>query len=297
VSRVCIIFNPTAKGDKARRLRRHFEAFAGGCSLKPSLEAGAARVLAAEAVREGYDTIVAAGGDGTIHEVVNGMGEAPDGFAQARFGVIPTGTVNVFARELGIPFALKQAWAVIRRGREIRIDLPHIQFQTERGIESRYFAQMGGCGLDARAVELVDWELKKKIGQFAYVVAGFKALRMRPCAITAAGGAHCHSGPLVLLGNGRLYGGPVPIFGEADLRDGQLDVCVFPRVNWFVILRYACAYLSPKLLLRGREHHFQATTVSMSGPNAVPLELDGELVGRLPATCSVRPSLLRVLVP
>ena len=89
------------------------------CAFKATAAPGDARRLAAEAVRDGFESIVAAGGDGTVNEVLNGIGDAPDGFARARLGVLPLGTVNVFARELKIPLRLERAWEVLQRGREI----------------------------------------------------------------------------------------------------------------------------------------------------------------------------------
>src|SRR5208282_1868611 len=122
--RVCVIFNPTAKGEKAKRFRRHLELIAAECALKQTVAAGGARALAAQAVGEGFDTVVAAGGDGTLNEVLNGIGDVKDGFERARLAVLPLGTVNVFARELGLPMDLKRDWEIIRAGRETRIDLP-----------------------------------------------------------------------------------------------------------------------------------------------------------------------------
>ena len=74
---------------------------------------------------------MAAGGDGTVNEVLNGIGDAPDGFARARLGVLPLGTVNVFARELKIPLRLERAWEVLQRGREMKIDLPRVEFSAD----------------------------------------------------------------------------------------------------------------------------------------------------------------------
>src|SRR5687767_5817508 len=116
--RTCVIFNPTAKGDKARNFRKQLGEFATDAEMRPTTHPGAAREMAKAAVEEGFETIVAAGGDGTLNEVVNGIGDAERGFQRSRFGVIPLGTVNVFALELGMPFALKKAWDVIRAGKE-----------------------------------------------------------------------------------------------------------------------------------------------------------------------------------
>src|SRR5881628_1790607 len=107
--RTCVIFNPAARGDKARNFRRHLADLGTHCALKSTAAAGDARRLAAEAVGEGFEVVVAAGGDGTLNEVLNGIGDAPDGFDKARLGVLPLGTVNVFARELAIPTRLEHA--------------------------------------------------------------------------------------------------------------------------------------------------------------------------------------------
>jgi len=310
-----VIFNPAAKGDKARRFRRHLDAFADECEVKLTGAIGDARRLAAEAVKAGFETIVAAGGDGTVNEVLNGLGDVPEGFARARLAVLPLGTVNVFARELRLPMKLKAAWQIIQHGREIRIDLPRaeskplaaaVPYATDQrlatsaatdGVEPRYFAQMAGAGLDSRAVELVEWQVKKRLGPLAYVVAGLKAMRLAPCQMTVTGGGHSACGQLVLVGNGQRYGGEFRLFPKADLLDGLIDVCVFPRVNWLRLM--LCA---PSLLLRGTApasltEHFQAETLTVASVSQMPLQADGELIGQLPASFSIEKSKLRVVVP
>ncbi len=295
--RTCVIFNPTARGEKARRFRQHLDAIGAQSTLKLTGAVGDARRLAAEAVREGFEVVVAAGGDGTLNEVLNGLGDVPDGVERARLGVLPLGTVNVFARELAIPAKLDAAWAAICQGHEARIDLPAVDYQANGRRERRYFAQLAGAGLDARAVEMVQWQLKKKIGYLAYVVAGLKALMGAQSKITANGGGHSVTGEQVLIGNGRLYGGPYRVFPQADLRDGRLDVCVFPRVTWLTL-----AHCGPSVLLCGRlpasaTQTFQADSLTLSSPSPTALEADGELLGHLPASFSLQPSRLRVIVP
>ncbi|MCX6890760.1 MAG: diacylglycerol kinase family lipid kinase [Verrucomicrobia bacterium] len=295
--RTCVIFNPAARGEKARHFRRHLEALGNQATLKLTAAAGDARRLAEEAVNEGFDIVVAAGGDGTLNEVLNGLGDAPEGFERARLGLLPLGTVNVFARELGLPVRLEAAWEAIQQGKETRIDLPCVDHEADGLRQRRYFAQLAGAGLDARAIELVHWPLKKRIGPLAYVVAGLKALMGAQSKITVTGGGRSETGELVLIGNGRLYGGQYRIFPGADLRDGRLDVCVFPRVNWLTLAR-----CGPALLLQGRPpaslvRAFQAESLTLTSPVPTPLEADGELLGRLPATFSVQRSRLRVIVP
>lgn len=292
-----MIFNPAAKGEKARRFRRHLDEISTQSTLKLTTGPNDARRLAEEAVKEGFVNIVAAGGDGTVNEVLNGIGDAPDGFKRARLGVLPLGTVNVFARELGIPAKPEPAWRIILSGQEACIDLPSVSYGSNGSARKRYFVQMAGAGLDARAVELVAWQMKKRLGVLAYILAGLRALASAPANITAAGGAHRATGGLVLIGNGKLYGGSFRVFPKADLRDGLLEICVFPRVNWLTLAR-----CGPRLLMRGdlpasATTVFQTESLSLTSVGRVPFELDGELVGDLPATFTVARSLLRVIVP
>lgn len=297
--RTCVIFNPTARGDKARHFRRHLDEIGAAAALKQTAGSGEARKLAAEAVGEGFETIVAAGGDGTVNEVLNGIGDAPEGFQRARLGVLPLGTVNVFARELRIPTRLEPAWQAIRAGREQVIDLPRVNYAGKEGPEGRYFAQLAGAGLDARAIELVNWSLKKKIGPLAYVVAGLQALRQPQAKITvtADDGRRKGAGELILVGNGRLYGGDFALFPGADLRDGLLEVCVFPKANWWQLLRCGPGLLLTRKLPPKAVEHFQAARFTFSSPTPVALEVDGEWIGHLPATFSIQRAALRVMVP
>jgi YegS/Rv2252/BmrU family lipid kinase len=293
--RICVIFNPAARGNKARHFRRQLDAIGSQCALKATAEPGDARRLAAEAVGEGYDLIAAAGGDGTVNEVLNGLGDAPDGFARARLGVLPLGTVNVFARELKIPLRLEHAWEVLRRGNETKIDLPRVDFSANGKNERRYFIQLAGAGLDARAIELVDWQHKKRVGPLAYVVAGLKALREKKPQITAQAGGEKFAGEMVLIGNGKFYGGPFEIFPRADLRDGMLDACVLPRADFPTLFGCAPNFIARRKLPEKVVRRFRAAAFELSGESG--FELDGELIGKLPVKFSVERGRLRVMAP
>ncbi len=294
---ICVIFNPAARGDKARRLRRQLDVIGAQCTLKATASPDDARRLAAEAVTEGFDLIVAAGGDGTVNEVLNGIGDAPDGFARARLGVLPLGTVNVFARELKIPLKVERAWEVLQRGRETKIDLPRVEFSANGVRQKRYFCQLAGAGLDARAIELVDWQHKKRVGPLAYVIAGLKALRENKPVVTVHVDGQSATGELVVVGNGRFYGGSFALLPQADLRDGVLDICVVPQISWMALLRSA-----PGLLLRGKlpasvAQHFSAASFELTGESSAAFELDGEWVGKLPVTFAIEREKLRVMAP
>jgi len=294
---ICVIFNPAARGNQARRFRRHLDEIAANCALKATSAPGDARRLTAQAVADGFDLIVAAGGDGTVNETLNGLGDVPDGFARARLGVLPLGTINVFARELQIPRSIPQAWQVLLGDREKKVDLPWAEFSTEGRRKKIYFAQLAGAGLDARAIELVSWSLKKRLGPLAYVLAGLRALRETKPTVTARAGDRTVAGELVLIGNGRLYGGAFNIFPHARLDSGRFELCGVPRMNWQTLLRCAPGLLLRGQLPEGAVQRLAATRFTLSSPSPAAFELDGDWIGQLPVEFGLEPQALRVAVP
>lgn len=295
---ICVIFNPAARGNKARHFRRYLDEMGGSAAFKATAAPGDARRLAAEAVRDGFDVIAAAGGDGTVNEVLNGIGDAK-GFGRTRFGVLPLGTVNVFARDLKIPLRLKSAWEVLRLGNERIVDVPQVEFSENGSAKKQYFIQLAGAGLDARAIELVSWSQKKKIGPLAYVVAGLKALRERMPKIEAREDSKpaqsSLEGELVLIGNGRYYGGSFNIFPKADFNDGLLDVCIFPRTDFATLLRCGPDILLRLRLPESKVKRFRAASFELSGDSIAAFQLDGEGIGKLPAKFSIAGEKLRVI--
>ena len=268
--RICVIFNPAARGNKARRFRARFAELSQQCALKATTAPGDARRFAQAAVATGYDVIVAAGGDGTV---------------------------NVFARELNIPLRLESAWKMLKRAQETKIDLGRVDFLEDGKPAQRYFMQLAGAGLDARAIELVSWKLKKSAGPLAYVVAGFQALVEKQPKLSVSADGKKLEGELALIGNGRLYGGTFDIFPGADLRDGLLDVCVFPGVGLASLLRLAPGFIARRKLSEQLVRRLRAQKLEVTSETPVAFELDGEWIGHLPATFSVERQKLRVVVP
>ena len=295
--RICVIFNPSARGNKARRFRRFLNELSQQCALKATTAPGDARRFAHAAVATGYDVIAAAGGDGTVNEVLNGIADEPGGFERVRLGVLPLGTVNVFARELKIPLKLERAWRVLKRANEMKIDLGRADFLEDGKPAQRYFMQLAGAGLDARAIELVSWKLKKSAGPLAYLVAGFQALTEKQARITAKADGKEISGELLLLGNGRFYGGPFEIFPDAGLCDGWLDACAFPKVDVSLLTRLAPKFLLQRKLAEAHVQRLNAGKIELTSESPAAFELDGEWIGNLPATFSVERQKLRVVIP
>ena len=294
--KTCVIFNPAARGDKARRLRKRLDEIAAAVALRPTLAPGDARRLGAEAVRAGFTTVVAAGGDGTLNEVLNGIADA-DGFAHTRLGVLPLGTVNVFAKELNLPHDFAGAWATILRGKEILIDAPWAEHVVNGRTERRYFAQLAGAGLDSRAVELVNWKLKKRLGFIAYVIAGVQALAEKQPVMELSNGHETVRGELVLIGNGKFYGGRFPIFPRADLTDGVLEAVVYPRVNLMAVARSGWGMLTGNFHTGGKTIQLRGAELTLNCERPIFFQLDGENVAPLPVKFGVAGKLLRVIGP
>ncbi len=290
MDKLFVIFNPAARGEKSRRVRRFLETKAGpSVTLAPTQGSGDAKRLAARAVAQGYTVIVAAGGDGTINEVVNGIGAS-----DVALGVLPLGTVNVFAQELHIPQKVDAAWSVIEDGHTRRIDLA----RADANGSTRYFIQLAGVGFDARAVRAASWELKKRIGPLSYVWAGLKTLSTKHVRVeVSANGGGPVGGVAVLVGNGRFYGGRFALFPKARMDDGLLDVCVFETCGYLDVLRYGHGILRGAHIDLGGVKYFQAERLVCNAPSATPFELDGEDAGDAPVTFSVVPGALRVVVP
>lgn len=275
MKRILVIFNPAARGEKAQRLRQFLMSKASDLvTLAPTQGPGDATRLAAT---PGYDLVVAAGGDGTVNEIVNGLNGAT-------LGILPLGTVNVFAKELGLPDKLEAAWTLLETGTTRAVDLGCAEFDGKR----RYFVQLAGVGFDARAVRAASWALKKKIGPLAYVLAGMRVLRERHARIEVGD----LKGAAIFIGNGRFYGGRFQLFPRAKLDDGLLDVCVFAHRN---LLQYLPSVLRGKHLGRHGVFYFQASEFTCDASEVTPLELDGEDAGDTPARFTVKPGALRVI--
>lgn len=297
--RHAVIFNPTARGGASRRFREVLGGLGDDLVLKPTTGPGTAPVLAVEAAREGCDVVVAAGGDGTVSEVISGLASDPTLLERVVLGVVPLGTINVFARELRLPARnIQAAWTIIREGVDLAVDVPEVEFTTAESESKRQaFAQLAGAGLDSRAVAAVSWPLKQKVGALAYAVAGMRALLARQTKVRVGAGTHEHAGPLVLVGNGRLYGGSVAMQPGADLTDGRLHVRVFRRVGFGLMLRFGLAFVFRRPLAPGDDVFLDAAEFKLTSAGEMPLQLDGDNVGFLPAKFSIRPGALRVRVP
>jgi diacylglycerol kinase (ATP) len=285
-NRTIVILNPAAHSDRAKRARTRVESLARGCTVCASSRAGEAEALTRKAVAEGFEKIVAAGGDGTINEVVNGL--AGSG---ATLGLLPIGTMNVFAMELGLPtHNLALCWNIIEGDETRLVDLP--------SANGKYFVQLAGVGLDAQVVKETSLALKRNFGPLSYLISAAQvAARRPPRLFIESENASLTEGSFVLIGNGRRYGGPFPFFKQAVIDDGLLDVVAFKQLGYLEIIKYLQDVFFSSEIRMPEVEYFQTRKLRITSDQDVPVELDGELVGSCPVEFELRERRLRVLAP
>jgi len=286
MKRIAVILNPAARGQRARRLRARLEALAGEAVLLSTARGGDAESLARTAAQEGFEIVVAAGGDGTVNEVVNGIAGSP-----AALGLLPLGTMNVFATELGLPTGdLDRCWKIITEGQTRAIDLP--------SANGKRFVQLAGVGFDAQVVQETSQAFKHSFGPLSYLVnAAQIAARTPPLLHIESEHAVAEEGSFVLVGNGRLYGGPFPFFKQAVLDDGLFDVLVFKRLNYLEMIRYMQNVIFSSAITAPEVEYFQTTWLRVTSDTPVPAEIDGELIGHCPVEFHILRHGLRVCAP
>ena len=307
---VAVVLNPASGRGRAAakqaELARALAAAGLAARFLVSTRPGHATDLARDAVRAGYGIVAAAGGDGTVSEVVNGlMAAAVPGQPAGTLALLPFGSGNDFAAHLGVPGALAGAVDVIATGSTRRIDVGHVRCHEDGQTISRYFNNSMGVGLEA-AVTLASYTVRRLQGLPLYLAAALKTLpRFRAVDLTLTthdgdGGTWRRQAStlMVTVGNSPRSGGGFYLTPDAHVDDGALDVCVatdVPVVHRFVLL--------PKAL-RGRHTDdaavtmLRATSLHIDAPTGIPVQLDGEVIARAASRVDVTllPASLDVIV-
>src|SRR5207253_5083067 len=162
----------------------------------------------------------------------------------------------------------------------------------------KYFVQLGGIGLDAQAGKETSLAFKRSLGPLSYLISAAQiAARQPPKLFIESENASVREGSFVLVGNGRLYGGPFPFFKQAIIDDGLLDVVVFKRLGYLEIIKYLHDVVFSSDIRVPEIEYFQTRYLRVSSEQDVPLELDGELAGNCPVEFQMHEKALRVLAP
>jgi diacylglycerol kinase (ATP) len=292
IKRARLIYNPTSGREEMRRRLPDVLARLERGGLETSTHAttgeGDATLAAAEAVERGFDVVIAAGGDGTLYEVINGLAEKPH---RPALGILPLGTTNDFARALAIPRSVDKACDLIVRGFTRDIDVGKVN--------GRYFINIAGGGSMTELTYEVPSKLKTMLGQLAYYMKGLEKLpRLRPIELLMKSDEmELHEEVMMfLITNSNSVGGFERLAPEASLNDGRLEVIVLKRCNLAEFIRLVTLALRGEHLGDPNVIYFQTSRVEVSSPDYVQLNFDGEFGGTLPAVFSCLKSHLNIIV-
>lgn len=286
--RILVIHNPTA----GRRRKQFLEAVlsrlrAGGIEVvaRATQRAGHGETLAREGASEAFDMVVAAGGDGTINEVLNGLaGQA------VPLGVIPVGTANVLAAELGFPDTAEGLADMLRRGRTCRI-YPGI-------VSGRRFATVAGVGFDAYVVDNIRLGLKRWIGKGAYVWQFVEEMfRYRPNMYRFEIDGSTYEAAGAVISNARFYAGRYICTPDARLTDPCFHVCLFGTASRFSVFRYGLALLAGWVPRLRDVRIVSGTAMRIADASGAPVQADGDVVARLPAEIITDTDGIDVVIP
>jgi YegS/Rv2252/BmrU family lipid kinase len=285
--RLCVIYNPTAGGANGRRLRRTIAALrAAGVPLDlcETTQRGDAERFAAACDPQVTDAVVVAGGDGTVNEAINGlMSRPPD--QRLPLGVIPLGTANVLALDMGQSLTPEAIAQTLSQGAPRSVYLASIeqQAQPNTAAKQRYFLLMGGAGFDAHVVDGVRLGLKRHTGKLAYVFETLlQALRYGFPTVEGTIDGAAFSTATAVICNGPLYGGPFVAAPDASLHDSPLYVLLLHRKGLWNVLRYAAALGLGRLARLPDVEIRPFDRLVLQHPGRAPFQADGDVIAHLP---------------
>ncbi len=250
---------------------------------------GDATRRAQQAAEAGYNAVVAAGGDGTVNEVMNGL----VGTSTA-LGVLPLGTVNIWAREMGLSMDMLKAAASLAESKLTKIDVGMAG--------NRYFLLMAGIGFDAAVTAMVNTEEKKRLGALAYIKQAvqiawnFRGTRPK---LKIDGKRVRGKILMVTIGNSQLYGGVVKFTAHATIDDGLLDICVIKGEGMLSAPRRLISIFARHYNRDPKVQYYRGSTIEIRGQRgkSLPIQVDGDYLAQTPMTFRVVPNSLTILMP
>jgi diacylglycerol kinase (ATP) len=288
-----LIYNPTSGRELVKKqlptILERLEKAGYETSCHATTGAGDATKAAEKAVRRGFDLVIAAGGDGTVYEVVNGLAEKRD---RPTLGIIPAGTSNDFARALGIPKEIDAACDILTHGKHTDIDIGKVNQQ--------YFINIAGGGTLTELTYEVPSKLKTMLGQLAYYVKGIeKLVFFKPTRVHIQSRERVIDEEIMvfLVANSRWMGGFEKLTPQADLKDGYFDVLVVKKMSIPEFIKLATQALRGEHLRDPRVIYFQTAELKVTSNSGVQVNLDGELGGHLPSHFRVLHKHLTILTP
>jgi diacylglycerol kinase (ATP) len=292
VKRARLIYNPSSGREEMKRklpeILQRLERGGLETSTHATIGEGDATLAAAEAVERCFDVIIAAGGDGTLYEVINGMAEKK---RRPLLGILPLGTTNDFARALAIPRKWEAACDIITQQFSRPIDVGKVN--------KKYFINIAGGGSMTELTYEVPSKMKTMIGQLAYYMKGLEKLpRLRPIEVYIKSpemDLHEHV-MLFLITNSNSVGGFEKLAPDASLDDGLFDVFILKRCNLGEFIRVVSSALRGEHINDPNVIYFKTNSIQVTSPDYVQINLDGEFGGTLPSMFSLLPSHINIIV-
>jgi YegS/Rv2252/BmrU family lipid kinase len=261
--------------------------------LVPTQGPGTAGAIARRSIADGAELILAAGGDGTINEIAGGVA-----FSDVPLGILPAGTANVLANEMGLGASIERAAASLHKCVPTRVSMGRLQ--CVNGSErTRLFLLMAGIGLDAQIVYNISLPLKARLGKLAYWLAGFSMLGRELDEFEVLVEGRRISCAFALISKVRNYGGDLEIAQSISLLDDRFEVVLFEGHNSFRFLKYLARVAVRKLRGVPGISLIRTGCVCMPGTagNRVYIQVDGEYAGHIPASVEIVPDALTLLIP
>jgi YegS/Rv2252/BmrU family lipid kinase len=307
---VMVICNPVSGSGKGLALlsvlRRKLDDADVRYASEVTQRRGDAARLAHGAVVSGCSSIIAIGGDGTLFEVVNGMMSqnepgVPFGFGNdVAVGLVQAGRGSDFGRSIGIPTDPQAACERILQGRTVTIDLGFVSYSSFRGEKrARYFANAAGMGFDAEVTVRANSGPKGLGGTIPYLSSLFMTLgtyRNKHVEVKVDGEAWRAQVNSIIVANGQYFGGGMKIAPEAQLSDGEFDVVVLGDLGKIDLVRNVPRVYDGSHVAHPKVRVMSGKTIEVESPDHLLLQADGEVLGTAPATFTLVPSALRVIV-
>jgi YegS/Rv2252/BmrU family lipid kinase len=291
--RADIICNPAAgrRGQEDSITEAAFILERGGWEINVINSDGPGHVseLAGAAARRGMDAVLVAGGDGSLNEAIQGLVGT-----DTALGYLPFGTVNIWAREIGLPRDPAGAARALLTGRDERIDLGCA--------DDRAFLLMAGLGLDGEVVRRAQSfeRHKQRFGVLPYVAVSLSTVplyRGADIELRYDGVIRRVQAMMLVVGNSRLYAGYLRLTPQAVMNDGRLDVCIVKGRGPLALVRQSLPLLLSRTVARNDVELLRVRELTVMSDEPVPYQIDGELAGTTPVHFSVQPRALRVIVP
>ncbi len=292
-SSIILINNPVAKNSSDNKIKQAFNIFtSGGFSVKVFVtkQKGDAEKIASDSLKENPIMIVAAGGDGTINEIVNGIAGS-----EIPLAIIPLGTTNVLAKEIGIPENIKDSVNVAMKNFVRKVSLGKITL-TGSPVRKRYFILMAGIGYDGETVYNINENFKKITGKGAYIFSGFKTLlKWNQKELRFLINEREYFAYSAIIGKASKYAGNFHVTPDVKLTEPFFQIALFKGNSKIDMFRYITGIIAGKLLKMEDVEFIKCKDIVIEG--SAHIQIDGDYLGMTPGKIEIEKDALRLIYP